>query len=95
MAHQRLVNMVLSNMPGPPVPLSFAGASVQEMFQISLLQGNCAIGIGVISYAGQLTIDVVADPDVVPDVDVFANGVAETLEQLGVARTTRRPTAGR
>jgi WS/DGAT/MGAT family acyltransferase len=95
MAHQRLVNMVLSNMPGPPVPLSFAGASVQEMFQISLLQGNCAIGIGVLSYAGQLNVDVVADPDVVPDVDVFANGVAETLEQLGVTRSTRRPTAER
>ena len=83
MAHQRLINMVLSNMPGPPVPLWFAGVRVQEMFQISLLQGNCAIGVGVLSYAGQLNFDIVADPDIVPDVDVFAEGITETLEQLG------------
>lgn len=87
MAHQRLINMVLSNMPGPPVSLWFAGARVQEMFQLSLLQGNCAIGVGVLSYAGQLNVDIVADPDVVPDVDIFANGVAEAFEQLGVADT--------
>ena len=91
MAHQRLVNMVLSNMPGPPVPLSFAGASVQEMFQISLLQGNCAVGVGVLSYAGQLNVDIVADPDVVPDVGVFTQGVAEAFEQLGLARGTSTP----
>jgi len=93
MAHQRLINMVLSNMPGPPVPLWFAGARVQEMFQISPLQGNCAIGVGVLSYAGRLNVDIVADPDVVPDVEVFTNGVAEALEQLGVARTPSRPHA--
>lgn len=88
MAHQRLINMVLSNMPGPPVLVSFAGAPVREMFQIGLLQGNCAVGVGVLSYAGQLNVDVVADPDVVPDVDIFTNGFAETFEELGVARTT-------
>jgi hypothetical protein len=91
MAHQRLINMVLSNMPGPPVPLSFTGASVQEMFQIGLLQGNCAVGVGVLSYAGQLNVDIVADPDVVPDPEVFTKGVAEAFDQLGVARTTITP----
>jgi diacylglycerol O-acyltransferase / wax synthase len=91
MAHQRLINMVLSNMPGPQLPLSFAGASVQEMFQIGLLQGNCAVGVGVFSYTGQLNVDIVADPDVVPDYEVFTNGVAEAFEQLGVARTSSTP----
>jgi diacylglycerol O-acyltransferase len=86
MAHQRLINMVLSNVPGPPVPLWFAGARVQEVFQVSLLQGNCSIGVGVLSYAGQLNLDIVADPDLVPDVDVFADGVAEALVRLGAAR---------
>lgn len=86
MKHQRIVNMVLSNMPGPPAPLWFDGAQVQETFQLSLLQGNCAIGVGVLSYAGQLNLDIVADPDIVPDVDVFAEGMAEALEQLSAAR---------
>jgi diacylglycerol O-acyltransferase len=86
MKHQRLINMVLSNMPGPLAPLWFAGAQVQETFQLSLLQGNCAIGVGVLSYAGQLNFDIVADPDIVRDLDVFAEGIAEALGQLGAAR---------
>ena len=57
------------------------------MFQITLLQGNCAIGVGVLPYAGQLNVDIVADPDIVTDVEVFTNGVAEAFKQLGVART--------
>lgn len=85
MAHQRLINMVLSNMPGPPTRLSFAGARVREMFQLTVLQGNCAIGVAVLSYAGQLNVDIVADPDIVPDIRVFADGVAEALDQLGAA----------
>jgi diacylglycerol O-acyltransferase len=86
MKHQRLINMVLSNMSGPPAPLWFAGAQAQETFQLSVLQGNCAIGVGVLSYAGQLNLDIVADPEIVPDVGVFAEGVAGALEQLGAAR---------
>ncbi len=87
MAHQRLTNMLLSNLPGPPAPLSFAGARIEEVFQMSTLQGNCAIGVGVLSYAGQLNVDVAADPDVVPDIEVFAHGVAEAFDLLGVTRT--------
>lgn len=83
MDRQRRVNLILSNLPGPPVPLCFAGAQVAEMFQLSTLQGNCAIGAGVLSYAGRLNADVVADPEIVPDAEVFARGVAEALEQLG------------
>jgi diacylglycerol O-acyltransferase / wax synthase len=55
MNHQRLVNLIVSNLPGPPVRLTFAGCPVLEMFQVGLVQGNLAIGVGVLSYAGQLT----------------------------------------
>jgi WS/DGAT/MGAT family acyltransferase len=85
MARQRLINMVVSNMPGPPLPLTFDGAPVREVFQLSLLQGNCAIGVGALSYAGQLNVDVVADPDLVPDARAFAEGIAEALALLGAA----------
>ena len=85
MARQRLINMVVSNMPGPPLPLTFEAAPVREVFQLSLLQGNCAIGVGALSYAGQLNLDVVADADLVPDARVFADGIAEALTRLGAA----------
>jgi diacylglycerol O-acyltransferase len=84
MNRQRLVNLLLSNLPGPQAPLYFAGARVEEMLQVGVVQGNLALAVGVLSYAGQLDIDVVADADVVPDLDVFTSGVREALEELAV-----------
>ena len=90
MNRQRLVNLLVSNLPGPPARLTFAGAPVLEMFQVGLGQGNLAISVGVLSYAGQLTFDVVSDADVIPDVHFFAEGVAQTLRDLGVIRAQGR-----
>ncbi|MCK6211418.1 DUF1298 domain-containing protein [Georgenia sp. EYE_87] len=83
MRRQRMVNLLLTNLPGPPEPLMFAGAPVLELFQLGQNQGNLGISVGVLSYAGTLGIDVVADARLVPDVDVFAAGLTETLDALG------------
>jgi WS/DGAT/MGAT family acyltransferase len=83
MRRQRMVNLLLTNLPGPPEPLVFAGAPVLELFQLGQNQGNLGISVGVLSYAGTLGIDVVADARLVPDVDVFAAGLTETLDALG------------
>jgi hypothetical protein len=38
-----------------------------------------------LSYAGQLNIGIQSDPDGCPDLDVFANGLCRSLEELGGA----------
>jgi hypothetical protein len=83
MFRQRLVNLLMSNLPGPPLPLSFDGAQVLEMFQVGLVQGNIPLSVGVVSYAGQLNFDIVADPGAVPDVAIFTDGLSAALEELG------------
>jgi WS/DGAT/MGAT family acyltransferase len=85
MFHQRLVNLFESNLPGPPAPVYFAGGRVLEVFVIGVVQGNVPLSVAVLSYAGQLNVDIVADADAVPDLPVFADGLAETLGQLGTA----------
>ena len=67
----------------------FAGARILEVFQIGVVQGNVAVQVGALSYAGQLNIDIVADANLVPDLAVFADGMAEDLERLG-ARSHER-----
>ena len=84
MSRQRLVNLLTSDLPGPPEPLRFAGARVLELFQIGVVQGNIAISVGALSYAGQLNLGIVADRDAVPDLAEFTEGMSEALEQLGV-----------
>jgi WS/DGAT/MGAT family acyltransferase len=83
MSRQRMVNLLVSNVPGPPKPLYVAGAQIVEIFQIGVVQGNVTIGVGAFSYAGQLNFGVVGDPDAVPDLALFADGIADTLDQLG------------
>lgn len=82
MARQHLANVYVANVPGPSVRLYLAGAQLLETFPIVPLIGNITLGIGVLSYAGQFNITVVADRDACPDVEVFASGVRETLQSL-------------
>jgi diacylglycerol O-acyltransferase / wax synthase len=84
MSRQRLVNLLTSDLPGPQEPLRFAGARVLELFQIGVVQGNIAITVGALSYAGQLNLGIVADRDAVPDLAEFTEGMSDALEQLGV-----------
>ena len=49
-----------------------------------MIQGNVAISVGALSYAGQLNLGIVADRDAVPDLAEFTEGMSDALEQLGV-----------
>jgi diacylglycerol O-acyltransferase / wax synthase len=89
MNRQRRINLLTSNLPGPPQPMYFAGAKIIELFQIGVVQGNVAVQVGALSYAGQLNFDIVADANLVPDLTMFANGMIEELEHLG-ARSHQR-----
>jgi diacylglycerol O-acyltransferase / wax synthase len=89
MNRQRRINLLMSNLPGPPQPMYFAGAKILELFQIGVVQGNVAVQVGALSYAGQLNLDIVADANLVPDLTAFANGMTEDLERLG-ARSHER-----
>lgn len=81
--HQR-VNVTTANIPGPEVPLYLCGARVLEVFPVLPLIANEPLGVGALSYAGALSIGVVADRDAYPDLDVFVAGAREELEMLGV-----------
>lgn len=60
------VNLVSADLPGPQTPLYFAGAQLLEVFPLLNLLGNVSLGVGALSYAGQLNIMAVADRDAHP-----------------------------
>lgn len=80
------VNVGSTNVPGPPVPVYFAGARVLEVFPLFPLIGKAVVGVAAISYAGQLNIMVAADRDACPDLDLFAAGLQDELESLSARR---------
>lgn len=80
---QPLVNLVVTNVPGPPVPLYLLGSRMLEAFPVVPLGGNLSEGVAILSYEDAINIGVTADPDTCPDVDVFVAGVERSLEELG------------
>ena len=73
--HQPFVNLVVTNVPGPDVPLYVLGARMLEAIPLVPLGGNLSVGVAALSYDGQLAIGILADPHACPDVDVLAGGV--------------------
>src|SRR5512133_1818966 len=77
---QRSVNLVVTNVAGPPTPLYLAGAALLELFPVMPVMGNLTLVVAVLSYAGQLSITAVGDRDACPDLEVFARGVRGALD---------------
>ena len=90
-ARQRLFNLSVTNVPGPPMPLYLAGAPLLEMFPVVSLVANLTLAVAVLSYAGQLNITAVADQDGCPDLEVFAQGMRGALDEL--AQSTLLPSS--
>jgi WS/DGAT/MGAT family acyltransferase len=86
---QRSVNLVVTNAPGPPVPLYLARARLLELFPMMPVMGNLTLVVAALSYAGQLNLTAVADHDHCPDLEIFTHGVHTALDDL--ARTVPAP----
>lgn len=78
------VNVTSASIPGPKQPLYLAGARVREVFPLLPLVANEPLGVGAVSYAGALSIGIVADRDAFPDLDVLAAAMREELRRLGL-----------
>lgn len=79
---QRSVNLVVSNVPGPPTRLYLAGAPLLEVFPLLPPMGNLTLVVAALSYAGQLNLTAAGDKDSCPDLEVFAHGVRSALDDL-------------
>jgi WS/DGAT/MGAT family acyltransferase len=82
MLHQPFVNLVTTNVPGPPFPLYAMGAELLEAFPLVPIYGNLAIGVAVLSYNGALNFGITYDPKACPDADVFVDGLRHEIEVL-------------
>jgi WS/DGAT/MGAT family acyltransferase len=86
----RLFNVTITNVPGPQQTLYAFGAPLREVHPLVPLAAEHAVGVAVISYDGSLYFGVVADPDVVPDLDVMLDALEHSIgELLTLARSDR------
>jgi diacylglycerol O-acyltransferase / wax synthase len=53
---QPFFNLIVTNVPGPPIPLYALGAKLIEAFPVVPLAGNQSVGVAALSYEGQLNL---------------------------------------
>ncbi len=78
----RMFNVVVTNVPGPQVPLYAMGARMRTMYPIVPLAKGQAVAIGITSYDGGVFYGLNADRDAMGDVDVLAAALGDALTEL-------------
>jgi diacylglycerol O-acyltransferase / wax synthase len=85
-------NLVISNVPGPQLPLYCAGARLVANYPVSVITDGMGLNITVMSYCGSLDFGIVADRAQMPDVAKLMGWLRESLDELMPARK-RAPAA--
>ncbi len=77
-------NLVVSNVPGPQIPLYFLGAEVSAMYPLGPIFHGSGLNITVMSLNGKLDVGLISCPELLPDLwdlaDDFAVGMKELLD---------------
>jgi WS/DGAT/MGAT family acyltransferase len=75
-------NLVISNVPGPQIPLYLAGARLDANYPVSVITDGMGLNITVMSYCGHLDFGILADRDQMPDLWSLIGWLREGLEEL-------------
>jgi diacylglycerol O-acyltransferase / wax synthase len=78
----RLFNVTVTNVPGPQQPMYAFGSRMLQVWPLVPLAAEHALGIAVFSYDGDLFFCLNADRDAVPDLEVVASGLEDSLREL-------------
>ena len=78
----RLYNLLVTNVPGPQFPLYMLGRQLTELVPLAFLAPEHTLAIGIMSYNGSVTYGLIADVDSVPDLQVLATHLEESLAEL-------------
>jgi WS/DGAT/MGAT family acyltransferase len=91
----RPFNLVVTNVPGPQIPLYLLGAPLQECYPMVNLLLNQGLGVALFSYAGRLCWGCISDWDLVPDLHDFIGDIESSFAELeGIAAMRSRASTG-
>jgi diacylglycerol O-acyltransferase / wax synthase len=81
----RLFNLIVTNVPGPQIPLYVLGRELQDVFPVAFLPENHALAIAIMSYHGGIDFGLLGDYDAMEDIEMLATGLSESLAELKAA----------
>jgi diacylglycerol O-acyltransferase / wax synthase len=87
----RLFNLIVTNVPGPQIPIYILGRELEDLFPVAFLPQNHALAVAVMSYNGRLGFGLLADYDSLEDVEELAAGLNRALAELEEAAAAATP----
>ncbi len=88
-----IANVVISNVPGPRMPLYLAGARMTTNFPVSIITHGLALNVTVQSYNGALDFGMIACRRAMPDVQQFASCMLASHQELLAAAIAQQALA--
>lgn len=92
-ASQYFSETLVTNVPGPTIPLYFMGNATVGNTPIIPIEGSMRIIVGITSYLDELNIGITGDGVHATDVDLLLDGICEGLDQLVNLAATMEPAA--
>jgi len=80
--HPVVHNLILSNVPGPPVPLYLAGARLMGLYPLGPITDGAGLNVTVLSQEDRIGFGIVTCPDLVPRVWDLAEAIPDALDEL-------------
>ncbi|MGI9557985.1 MAG: WS/DGAT/MGAT family O-acyltransferase [Solirubrobacterales bacterium] len=87
----RLFNLIVTNVPGPQIPLYVLGRELENVFPVAFLPQNHALAIAIMSYNGHMDFGLLADYDSMGDVELIGDGIEHAIAELRQAADSERP----
>jgi diacylglycerol O-acyltransferase / wax synthase len=89
--HRPVYNVIISNVPGPPIPLYMHGAELLAFYPHGPIFEGAGLNITVMSYQDNVDIGIIADRQTVHDVEQIAEGFSRAIDELLVAAGVENP----
>jgi diacylglycerol O-acyltransferase len=87
----RVYNLLVTNVPGPQVPIYVLGRQLEELVPLAFLAPEHLLAIAIVSYHGQVTYGLLGDADALPDLGDLADHLTDTLAELVTAAADASP----
>src|SRR5205807_4038856 len=77
----RLFNLIVTNIPGPQLPLYVLGRRLEDLFPVAFLPKDHGLAVAIMSYNGGIDYGLLGDYDALPDIGVIADGIKLSLQE--------------